>query len=387
MCRPTVHLCNNTHGDPVPGNQKHGQSTIAGHRHMDTCPICMTDFLPGQHIVSCREATHTVHKHCHDRHRLNTTNGPDESARDADVVTDPDMCVYCRDNQGIQRNRLAERFAEHLGAIATEAMVTSGSLSYTGEWLNNMPHGKGVGTYLNERLGCVPRVHKSVVGGTYDGTWKNGLRSGSGKWKAASGRSFDGEWIEDRPHGKGTMIWPSGDTYVGSFQKGGACGHGCLTRMSGTTYTGQWSNGMYEGKGTRTWPDGSCYTGKWQQGQQNGKGVRKHADGRQEQGVWKNGRLWNGKILTTTHTVTNGNVKCIASHDASPEQSLEQVATPIISNKRHAEELLGTNTHAIANTSTTKSADKSTVTADQNALHIETPASSKRRRVCAAADM
>lgn len=99
-------------------------------------------------------------------------------------------------------------------------------------------------------------------GSSYQGLFKNGKKSGKGKWivkdttpgSAAADilkRSsvYTGEFDDDCKSGFGTMIWSTGGRYDGQFQGNKRHGQGKMIWGDGTTYEGSWSNGMQDGLG------------------------------------------------------------------------------------------------------------------------------------------
>ena len=65
---------------------------------------------------------------------------------------------------------------------------TSGAL-YEGQWLGGFRHGRG-------------KMHFRD-GATYEGTWYLGRAQGYGKFTKVKGEMYEGEWANDLYHGKG----------------------------------------------------------------------------------------------------------------------------------------------------------------------------------------
>ena len=54
-------------------------------------------------------------------------------------------------------------------------------------------------------------------GDLYSGTWKNGLRDGSGSCKFFNGGYYRGEWSADEMSGQGVLVLKNGLTISGKF--------------------------------------------------------------------------------------------------------------------------------------------------------------------------
>lgn len=79
---------------------------------------------------------------------------------------------------------------------------------YTGEWLNNLKHGKG--TYQWK--------HNSAI---YDGDWAKGKRNGFGTYSLPRGtgyrKVYAGGWKNDKKHGYGTNFYADDEYYEGEW--------------------------------------------------------------------------------------------------------------------------------------------------------------------------
>eukprot|EP00164_Ancoracysta_twista_P001451 GFYU01001891.1.p1 GENE.GFYU01001891.1~~GFYU01001891.1.p1 ORF type:complete len:263 (-),score=48.56 GFYU01001891.1:341-1129(-) len=85
--------------------------------------------------------------------------------------------------------------------------------TYTGEWMNDKEHGRGV------------KYWASGIFRRYEGDWKEGNMTGSwGKMNYRNGDVYEGEWNNSLPHGEGKMV-----------------------RSSGTVEEGRWENNLFRG--------------------------------------------------------------------------------------------------------------------------------------------
>ncbi|MDW7730603.1 MAG: Ig-like domain-containing protein [Bacillota bacterium] len=146
---------------------------------------------------------------------------------------------------------------------------------YTGETLNDLPHGYGTLTHPG--------------GAVYEGQFKEGLRSGFGIWRHPEGIYYEGSWQNDLYHSNGVLYIPGVYTYEGQWSAGQKNGRGFQTWVNGRRYEGQWRNGLMHGSGTLHYADGSYYGGQWQEGRQHGPGTLYQADGEILSGTWNNG--------------------------------------------------------------------------------------------------
>ncbi len=106
------------------------------------------------------------------------------------------------------------------------------------------------------------------LGDRYFGEYKNGWRSGIGRYTWDNGDVYEGDFVDDYCNGKGRMTFANGDTYEGDFV---------------------W--GERTGQGRFTWHDKSFYIGSFDGGEISGYGERRHIDGSVDSGSWKNGAL------------------------------------------------------------------------------------------------
>ena len=117
------------------------------------------------------------------------------------------------------------------GEIAGEATLTYEGGTYIGTFRNGLPHGSGYfkhtdgkGLYeggvadgLREGMG----MHIARDRSTYEGGWKAGKRHGFGKAVFALGGSYEGEWRDGKFSGRGKIVYAaSGRVHEGEFRDG-----------------------------------------------------------------------------------------------------------------------------------------------------------------------
>jgi hypothetical protein len=161
--------------------------------------------------------------------------------------------------------------------IKGSAEYSWGATTYSGQWLNNVPHGKG----------------KETVFGvyTYEGDFYQGVKFGRGKWIIEGKGWYDGEVRFNRFNGRGTFCWKNGKMYVGLWKEGLRHGRGKMSWPDGRVYEGMYVNNKKEGVGQFTWADGRQYTGPWKVGQQQGTGKYLSLFGQKCEAKWGAGEL------------------------------------------------------------------------------------------------
>ena len=73
------------------------------------------------------------------------------------------------------------------------------------------------------------QVKQYDEGSVYEGSFKNGLRNGIGKYTMPDGFTYEGEWKDDQIQGKGVARYPTGQIFEGSFKQGVPDGEGTMT--------------------------------------------------------------------------------------------------------------------------------------------------------------
>lgn len=180
-------------------------------------------------------------------------------------------------------------------------------ITYTGDWANNAPNGKGKGVWEDGS-------------GVYDGEWKDGKRSGQGRWDIGAGDFkgdyYVGEWKDDKPNGHGVYTWAGdrkGQVYDGEFKDGKKSGKGKITYANGDVYDGEWKDDKKNGQGTYKWAEGGVYVGEYKDGVRNGQGKYTDKNGKVQNGEWKDGAFVGGSGSNNngggTETVTNAEYK------------------------------------------------------------------------------
>ncbi|XP_022945599.1 phosphatidylinositol 4-phosphate 5-kinase 6-like [Cucurbita moschata] len=166
---------------------------------------------------------------------------------------------------------------------------------YTGQWMDNMPHGHGkylctdgcmyVGEwYKGKTLGKGKFSWPS--GATYEGDFKSGYMDGKGTYTGSSGDTYRGCWVMNLRHGQGTQNYANGDYYEGEWRRGYQDGEGRYQWKNEHHYIGQWRNGKVHGNGTMVLNDGNRYDGCWEDGLPKGNGTFRWSDGSCYVGVW-----------------------------------------------------------------------------------------------------
>ena len=105
-----------------------------------------------------------------------------------------------------------------------------------------------------------------------NGTWRHGVVTGQGTYRAADGTSYEGGFLDKQFHGTGKLQRPDGARYEGDWVNGKKEGYGILKLPNGDSYTGYFQRDQFNGDGTLTKSNGDIYTGHWVDGKLNGEG-------------------------------------------------------------------------------------------------------------------
>ncbi|KAG6630388.1 phosphatidylinositol 4-phosphate 5-kinase 6-like [Carya illinoinensis] len=184
-----------------------------------------------------------------------------------------------------------------------EKVLVNGDF-YTGQWVDNVPHGHGKYLWTD---GCmyVGEWHRGKTtgkgkfswpsGATYEGDFKKGYMDGRGTYTGSSGDTFRGYWVMNLKHGQGTKSFVNGDYYEGEWRRGLQDGQGKYQWKNGNHYIGQWRIGLMNGNGTMIWSNGNRFDGFWEDGLPKGNGTFRWSDGSFYAGLWsKDGKNQNG---------------------------------------------------------------------------------------------
>ncbi|XP_077241680.1 phosphatidylinositol 4-phosphate 5-kinase 6-like [Tasmannia lanceolata] len=176
----------------------------------------------------------------------------------------------------------------------TEKLLSNGDF-YTGQWLENLPHGTGKYLWTD---GCMYEGEwfrgKTMgrgkfswpSGATYEGEFKSGYMDGFGTYTGSNGDTYRGFWVMNLKHGNGKKSFANGDYYEGQWRSGSQDGHGKYMWKNGNEYEGQWKNGVIFGKGSMLWANGNRYVGWWEDGLPKGEGRFLWVDGSFYVGTW-----------------------------------------------------------------------------------------------------
>ncbi|XP_040981646.1 MORN repeat-containing protein 3 [Aquila chrysaetos chrysaetos] len=131
---------------------------------------------------------------------------------------------------------------------------------YTGEWLDNLKHGKGTQVW-------------KCTGAIYSGDWKFGKRDGYGSYSIPDPVTKDYKKV-----------------YTGWWKNDQKCGYGVTFYAGRKRYEGEWSGGLRSGWGRMYYRDGSIYEGQWLENKPNGQGMLRLPNENRYEGGWKGGK-------------------------------------------------------------------------------------------------
>eukprot|EP01117_Protostelium_nocturnum_P014190 TRINITY_DN5374_c0_g1_i3.p1 TRINITY_DN5374_c0_g1~~TRINITY_DN5374_c0_g1_i3.p1 ORF type:complete len:305 (+),score=44.12 TRINITY_DN5374_c0_g1_i3:89-1003(+) len=176
---------------------------------------------------------------------------------------------------------------------------------YEGDVLKGRRHGYG--------------KFSSTDGRVYVGHWKKGAKEGCGTLThiQPSGKStYSGEWKNDVRHGRGIFVWPNGDRYEGLWKKGLQWGKGVYTWSKGCSeeerigsqhqnrYIGEWKESKRHGRGTTEYAHGGKFVGNFKDDERSGIGTFHWPEGGTYHGIWKKGgRVGCGIYISPTKGV------------------------------------------------------------------------------------
>jgi hypothetical protein len=101
--------------------------------------------------------------------------------------------------------------------------------------------------------GASPSDSNSIIrctyptGDSYEGTFKDGKKSGYGKYRWANGNIYVGMFEEDALHGKGTLRDPTGREWEGIFSGGKLNGETTIRDAAGREWKVIYRDGTYVG--------------------------------------------------------------------------------------------------------------------------------------------
>ncbi len=157
--------------------------------------------------------------------------------------------------------------------------------TYEGTWQNGVRHGSGTQEYAD--------------GGRFQGFWLEGLRSGLGNMRYADGSTYSGDWVADKRQGFGVLNGRRGSHYDGSWQADKRHGYGTEFHPNYVRYEGMWAAGKRHGFGLEIRPDGATYRGQWIDDRREGSGIETYAMGAKHEGHWEADRILGTGTRTT----------------------------------------------------------------------------------------
>lgn len=119
---------------------------------------------------------------------------------------------------------------------------------YTGHFDHNKATGQGKLT--------IASTSKCKYPSTYTGSFKRGLRDGTGRYELPlNGFVYEGDFKDGRIEGDAFITYRNGSEYKGQVFNGLRHGSGNIVYKSGNYYQGEWRDGVKEGHGSMYWLD------------------------------------------------------------------------------------------------------------------------------------
>ncbi len=144
---------------------------------------------------------------------------------------------------------------------------------------------------------------KFTDGGTYEGSFKEGVLDGFGYYYYPDGSNYTGEFKNNQMQGSGAIFYTDGSLYLGAIEKGKQHGIGIFENKD-NSWAHDWENGEAKTEISQITATnnpincvGNCV---------NGYGRITNADGSFIQAVFKNGIAYYGKIVTSTSNYAGG---------------------------------------------------------------------------------
>ena len=137
-----------------------------------------------------------------------------------------------------------------------------------------------------------------MVGGTYDGQFKDNQRHGKGTY-INNDEKFVGEFWYDSAI-EGTYSYSNGDVYTGTLYNASKHGFGDYRYANGMRHVGAYNNDSVEGFGTFYFPNGARYEGEFLNGKYHGEGIYYYHPGSEYKlfiGTYKNGNEFEGTYI------------------------------------------------------------------------------------------
>ncbi|KAI6655999.1 Radial spoke head 10-like protein B-like [Oopsacas minuta] len=149
----------------------------------------------------------------------------------------------------------------------------------------------------------------------YEGEFRDNLRGGPGIRVYRSGNFYSGEWLNNLPHGKGRMEWKDRrEVYTGDWSEGVQNGYGEMlwkTELVNSAqfpnknrYIGDWRGGQRNGKGVMYYATGAVYSGGWTADRKEGTGVYTQPNGDRVEGEFRDDKLFCAKEVIESRPIT-----------------------------------------------------------------------------------
>ena len=143
--------------------------------------------------------------------------------------------------------------------------------------------------YINKETGKFERfgTYYYANGNSYEGMYKNGVKSGLGIKRYVNGDLYKGMWKNESKSGFGVFHWADGKSYEGMWEDDVRSGSGVFHSTNGDSYEGMWEDDIESGYGVCHWNNGNSYEGMWNDGVRSGFGIYRFTNGDSYEGIWK----------------------------------------------------------------------------------------------------
>jgi hypothetical protein len=147
----------------------------------------------------------------------------------------------------VEREKQMIQKEEKIKKTQVELKYSNGT-KYVGQVQNNLPHGQGI-FYGKDTI--------------YEGEFKLGKFNGRGTLDGTNSKC-EGTFKENQLEGKASCLYrPGRATYEGDFKQGLRSGNGLMVYENGDIYDGEWNDGLMHGVGTYKFLNSRSFTCNW----------------------------------------------------------------------------------------------------------------------------
>ncbi len=175
-----------------------------------------------------------------------------------------------------------------------------------------------------------PATIEYAAGGHFKGTLdKSQRRQGQGELVTPTGDTYTGPFLDDVPHGKGSRcVFSDGRVFIGEYVKGEMVS-GRMSEVTGEIYEGFFNLGKRHGNGKVTSASGEVTVCPWMEGMKQGRGIVIDAHGNKEEVFFKDNRKYTeAQLKEEKRRKEEEKMREMAVQAAGNDPRKRQIATP-----------------------------------------------------------